>query len=211
MTKEQRIAGSDRFSFAQLFGIMAEHLFDPASAQEQYNALKKTELWDPETNQWNWRMTKEQELADSDRYSYDQLLSIMAEHLFDPASSQEQYNALKKTALWDQETNQWNWYMTKEQAPVNSNRYSDTQLLGIMAEHLFDPASAQEQYNALKKTELWDPETNQWNWGMTKEQRIANSNRPSFAQLLGIMAEHLFEKKGTKKETSYPLPRVKKF
>ena len=125
--------------------------------------------------------------------------------------SKRLYEALKKTPLWDPETNQWNWYMTKEQELTDSKRPSFVQLLGIMAGHLFDPASSQEQYNALKKTELWDPETNQWNWEMSKEQRITDSDRLSFTQLLGILAEHLFEKKGTKKETSYPLPRVKKF
>ncbi len=47
-------------------------------AQER---LKKTKLWDKEKQQWNWYMDENQELRDSDRFSYSQLLGIIAEAL----------------------------------------------------------------------------------------------------------------------------------
>jgi len=41
---------------------------------------------------------------------------------------------LKKTRLWDKERKQWNWHMDEKQELKDSNRDSDTQLLGILAE-----------------------------------------------------------------------------
>jgi len=104
-------------------------------AKEIYQSLKNTPLWDKETQQWNGYMNREGKLMVSDRYSRDQLLGVLAEAVVgDFEEAKKIYQSLKKTPLWDEERQQWNWMMAVEgEAMFSADRYSRDQLLGVLA------------------------------------------------------------------------------
>ena len=165
--------------------------FISEEAKEIYQSLKKTLLWDEETQQWNWRMDREGGLEDSRRYSWAQLLGVLAEAVVgDFEEAKKIYQSLKKTPLWDKEKKQWNWYMNKEGELKDSDRVSWAQLVGVLAEAVVgDFEEAKEIYQSLKETLLWDKETQQWNRYMNKEGELIDSDRYSGDQLLGVLAE----------------------
>ena len=108
--------------------------------------------------------------------------------------SEQRYEALRKTLLWDPERKQWNWSMGENQKLGSSIRHSYDQLLGVLTEFQFNPDLAKQRYEVLKQTSLWDPEKEQWNDYTDENQQLVHSNRYTDAQLLGILVEHLFEK-----------------
>ena len=112
-----------------------EELYEEKEAKEIYQSLKETPLWDEEKKQWNGYMNKEGELKDSDRYSWAQLLGVLAEAVAgNLEEAKEIYQSLKETPLWDEEKKQWNGYMNREGELKNSDRVSVAQLLGVLAE-----------------------------------------------------------------------------
>ena len=109
--------------------------------------------------------------------------------------AKEIYQSLKKTLLWDEETQQWNWRMDREGGLEDSRRYSGVQLLGVLAEAVAgNLEEAKEIYQSLKETPLWDKEKKQWNEYMNKEGELKDSDRYSRNQLLGVLAEAVDEK-----------------
>ena len=46
-----------------------------------------------------------------------------------------------------------------------------------------------EAYENLKSTPLYDAERGQWNWKMSEEQKLTDSDRNADAQLLGVLVE----------------------
>jgi soluble cytochrome b562 len=165
--------------------------FESEKAKERLESLKNTPLWDKEKKQWNGNMSKEQELQDSDRFSHNQLLGVLAEAVTGNISeAKERLESLKNTPLWDKEEKQWNGNMNKEQELRDSIRFSGDQLLGVLAEAVTGNISeAKERLESLKNTPLWDKEEKQWNWYMNKEQGLQDSIRFSGDQLLGVLAE----------------------
>ena len=62
------------------------------------------------------------------------------------------YNELKRTELWDGERGQWNFCMNEGQEPIDSDRFADDQLLGILVDLNLNPAAAIRSYKNLKNT-----------------------------------------------------------
>jgi len=104
--------------------------------------------------------------------------------------AQEGLEELEKTELWDKKREQWNWEMTRDQKLLNSDRRSETQLLGVLVKAATgNTAQAKEMLGNLKQTDLWDEKRKQWNWWMNENQELEDSNRSSYAQLVGVLAE----------------------
>jgi len=197
MNEEGELRDSFRYSRAQLLGVLAEAVTGNLDeAKEIYQSLKKTSLCDEEKKQWNGVMNEGGKLEDSDRYSADQLLGVLAEAVTGNLDeAKEIYQSLKKTSLWDEGKKQWNWYMNEEGELEDSFRHSVAQLLGVLAEAVTGNLDeAKEIYQSLKKTPLWDKGKKQWNWYMNEEGKMKNSLRQSAAQLLGVLAEAVDEK-----------------
>jgi len=140
------------FASEQLLSVLTESLFDRASAEKRYKELKKTSLYDTITGQWN---VKPEEYASESytskepfdhRYSYDQLLGILVENLFNPKLASKKYNQLRDTLLYDKERKQWNYIMSgNQQRIINYDRISSVQLLDILVHHeLFEKREQKE-------------------------------------------------------------------
>jgi len=136
MNKEGKLINSDRYSKVQLLGVLAEAVTgNLEEAKEIYQSLKETSFWDKEKKQWNGFMNKKGELISSGRASGIQLLGVLAEAVAgNLEEAKEIYQSLKETSLWDKEKKQWNWAMNKEGKLIDSRRYSEAQLLGVLAE-----------------------------------------------------------------------------
>jgi membrane protein required for beta-lactamase induction len=197
MDEKQQLQDSNRFSRDQLLGVIAEavagNIFE---AKQLLESLKKTPLYYKETKQWNWYMDEKQQLQNVARYSYDQLLGVIAEAVAGNIFEAKQLlESLKKTPLYDQERKQWNNFISIEQQFRDSSRNSYDQLLGVIAEavagNIFE---AKQLLESLKKTPLYDQERKQWNSYMNKEQQLQSSECYSFDQLLGVIVEAFAEK-----------------
>jgi len=192
MNEEGKLEDSRRYSEAQLLGVLAEAVTGNLDeAKEIYQSLKKTSLCDKGKKQWNWYMNEEGKLEDSRRLSRVQLLGVLAEAVTGNLDeAKEIYQSLKKTSLWDEGKKQWNEYMNEGGKLEDSSRYSEAQLLGVLAEAVTGNLDeAKEIYQSLKKTSLWDEGKKQWNWYMNEEGELEDSFRHSVAQLLGVLAE----------------------
>jgi len=97
---------------------------------------------------------------------------------------------LKQTKLWDPVKSQWNGWMDENGGLGNSNRYADDQLLGVLTEFFVgDKDLAKNMHDALKHTELWDPDNYQWNEDMNENGKLEHSYRLAENQLLGVLTE----------------------
>ena len=134
-------------------------------------------------------MSKRQELEITECYATTQLLGVLVETLVDPERGQVLYEKLKTSPLYDAARGQWNWYMSTNQRPVDTNRFASAQLLGVLAEAQFNPERARVLYEELKATPLYDPERRQWNWNMSEEQILQGRRRLADFQLLGVLVE----------------------
>jgi hypothetical protein len=195
--KKRQLQDSNRSSRDQLLGVIAEavagNIFE---AKQLLESLKKTPLYDQERKQWNLYMDEKQQLQDSNRFSRDQLLGVIAEAVAGNIFEAKQLlESLKKTPLYDQERKQWNNFISIEQQFRDSSRHSYDQLLGVIAEavagNIFE---AKQLLESLKKTPLYDQERKQWNSYMNKEQQLQSSECYSFDQLLGVIVEAFAEK-----------------
>ena len=193
--KEGGFISSDRFSQTQLLGIITEALVgDSKKAKEQLEKLKQTPLWDKEKEEWNEYIDEDHEFVSSSRFSQTQLLGIITEALVgDSKKAKEQLEKLKQTPLWDKEKEGWNEYIDKEGGFISLDRFSQAQLLGVIAEAVAgNPEKAKEQLKKLKQTTLWDEDKEKWN-EYINEDGIENPDFYSDAQLSGIIAEAVVE------------------
>ena len=193
MSEEQILEGTDRYAHPQLLGVLAEALFNPEGARELYEQLKATPLYAPERGKWNYMMSKEQELDDTSRDSDSQLVGVLVEAHLNPKDARKVYDALKASPLYDLGRGQWNAGMSEEQGVHDRYRFAESQLLGVLAEGQFNLEAARERYEQLKMTPLYDAGRGQWNYVMTDEQKLRNSCRDAYTQLLGILAEAQFD------------------
>ncbi len=193
--KEGGFISSDRFSQTQLLGIITEALVgDSKKAKEQLEKLKQTPLWDKEKEEWNEYIDEDHEFVSSSRFSQTQLLGVITEALVgDSKKAKEQLEKLKQTPLWDKEKEGWNEYIDKEGGFISLDRFSQAQLLGVIAEAVAgNPEKAKEQLKKLKQTTLWDEDKEKWN-EYINEDGIENPDFYSDAQLSGIIAEAVVE------------------
>jgi len=192
MNENQELKNSDRYSESQLLGVLAEAVTgNLEGAKDILEKLKETPLYDKEKEQWNYYMNENQEFVYSSRYSESQLLGVLAEAVTgNLKGAKDMFKKLKETPLYDKEKEQWNWSMYENQELENSDRLSESQLLGVLAEAVTgNLKGAKDMFKKLKETPLYDKEKEQWNWWMNKNQELANSGRSSYPQLLGVLAE----------------------
>ena len=192
------VDGTARYARAQLFGVLAEAQFNPEGARELYAELKTTPLYDPARGQWNLGMSEEQRLISNTRYASYQLLGVLAEAQFDREAARVLHEELKTTPLYDSKRGQWNYLMSEEQIVRNTQRDADVQLLGVVAEAQCNREGAWALYERLKETPLYDPARRQWNGAMSGVQRLKDTERDSYAQLLGVLAEAQFDPEGAR-------------
>ncbi|RME58103.1 MAG: hypothetical protein D6780_07330, partial [Candidatus Dadabacteria bacterium] len=109
------------------------------------------------------------------------------------------YRRLVASPLYDKINRQWNWSMRNDQELKDSNSYATAQLLGALVLAQFDKEAAEEVYERLKETPLYDKERGQWNWRITESRELKWSDRLAFAQLLGVLVLAQFDKEAAKK------------
>jgi len=181
-------------SFEQYFAQTPKKPKSPEQIKEE-KALKLVE----EIKKIEERMKKEGETPEGYQRMTELLRQIQEmyeeKREFVSERAKEIYQSLKNTPLWDKEKKEWNGYMDEKENLKDSDRYSDGQLLGVLAEAVTgNLEEAKEIYQSLKNTPLWDKEKKQWNWWMDKEGELKSSDRYSEAQLLGVLAEAVDEK-----------------
>lgn len=98
---------------------------------------------------------------------------------------------LKNSDLYDQELGQWN--KSIERGCLNDERYTDTQLVGILAEALFNRSEAENLYNSLKKTPLFDKTTGEWHDSMNSDQQLEGDMWDKFNWFLSMLIEEKFD------------------
>jgi hypothetical protein len=173
----------------QLIGILVDKMFGTGNAQKKYEALKQDGFYNKELGGWNSfssrsldRFSREFSL-----YSEQNLLSILIENIFNKEKAKENYEKLKHT-LYDEQDGLWNHFMDAAKYVVES-RTSKSQLLGLLAEELFDPGKARAKYEELKQTPLYDNKLEQWNQSMYKNTDNIDPTCYSSDQLIGILIE----------------------
>ena len=87
---------------------------------------------------------------------YQRIIELIQEieELYEEKEAKKIYQSLKKTPLWDEETQQWNLYIDREGELIDPfyYRYSGDQLVGVLAEAVVgDFEEAKKIYQSLKK------------------------------------------------------------
>ena len=188
---------------SQLLGIIGEAQFDENIARQDLEALQKQSLYDDKSGYWfagaayNLEDNTESELLNHYN-SGDQLLGIIALSYINKQQAKKKFADLKKTDLYDSKFKQWNKSINQNLKWTGDGniRYSDDQLLGIIAEILVndDPQEALDIYRAIKETHLYNNETNKWRTGMSPVQELWIGGQPTSSALLEVWIENLLEK-----------------
>ena len=190
MSVEQELRSSYRFASAQVLGVLVEAQFNPTRARELHEQLQATPLYDAARGQWNYLMSAEQlPPYGTFRDAAAELLGVLVEAQFNREHARVVYERLQSTPLYDPEHGQWNRSMSEEQILQDTDRTVDAQLLGVLVEAQLNPGAAQGRYEKLRTTPLYDPERGQWNWSMSDEQELFDTDRFAVAELLGVMVE----------------------
>jgi len=166
---------------------------------EKYEVLKQSVLFDPVNNQWNHRKDNEGGL-DTTRYSYAQLMGVLAEIIFDKYNAKMQYKELKQTKLYDKKNNQWLSDMSEFQFRTGSRIVSFSQLLDVIIESEYDKKKAKEKYKKLKKSKLYNKTNDQWYWYTQEDQDTVEKSYTSFDQLTSILTEVMLDKEEAEKQ-----------
>lgn len=168
-------------------------------SERLYKAFKKTALYDGETNQWK-EMGQNQKPGLSDRDANAQLVGVLVESQFDKSSAEKLYHTLKLTQLYDRKDNQWNKRMDRRQDLTSSYRSAENQLYGVLVELQFNKKSAQELYESLKESPIYDKNHSQWKCYRDENHPPGElSYRDASAQLVGILVEFQFNQSSARK------------
>ena len=190
LSEEQILRDTDRYSDAQLLGVVVEAQFDPERAGVLYEKLKMTQLYDHVREQWNLYLLADQTWGSNVRSGASQLLGVLAEAVLNPERARVLYEKLKATLLYDAERGQWNLWMGSEQKMGSSlGCYAYTQLCGVLVEAHFNAERAWAFYAKLKNTPLYDAARRQWNASMSPEHRLWRTSRAADVQLLRVLVE----------------------
>ena len=184
----EMLQGPFLYAQARLLAVLVEAQFHPAKAREQYEQLKATPLYDPARWQWNER-DGDDKPQNFYRFANSQLLGVLVESQFHPKQAQALYAQLKVTPLYDPERAEWNGWMSERQILLETDRYATAQLLGVLAEAHCNPEGARTSYEKLRASPLSDRERGQWNWRMSENGILLDTNRHAHAQLLGVLVE----------------------
>jgi len=177
------------FAGDQLLAVLAQSRFECDEALTSYETLKKSELYEKNTGMWNKSMRPDGSFVDREKYAAYQLLGVICEALTCGDLAFEIYCRLKRSVLYDSMLLQWNTKSDSKGTLLDTKRSAGFQLLGVIAESIFDPKSAFGQFKQLLHTNLYDSTYRQWNKSMGANQFITNSNRCIGCQFLGLIAE----------------------
>jgi hypothetical protein len=125
---------------------------------------------------------------------------VLAEALFDKERARRAFDSLKASPLYDPERRQWN--SSGEDSGIQAGgrqRAIRTQLLGVIAEALFDRNAAQETLAMLKSSPFHDREHGRWYGAITDAQAVENTKHSADNQLLGVLVEALFDIEAARK------------
>lgn len=121
---------------AQLLGVWAEFLFNPAAAKESFERFRVSNLRESAgEHRWQFAVKKDGALGDAEDclcLAENQLLGARCEALFDRSQGSMMYRGLTKGAFHDPVLKQW------VNASSDSDRMTSAQLLSVLCEHLFE-------------------------------------------------------------------------
>jgi len=138
-----------------LLGVVAESGWDQDAAKARYGRLRGTRMRGDVWTSWlppRYRTTKAPVIPDSETLICGVLAAIAIGKVDDARRTFEQWRddgrlLHNRTGLWKE--------MHSTLPKVECIFSSNTQLLGILAEHRFDPIAAKVRYQALKETALF--------------------------------------------------------
>lgn len=139
--------------------------------------------------------SEQREAERPDGSTDDQLLGVLAEALFDRKRAGRALDSLKASPLYDPERRQWN--SSGEGSGIKAGgrqRAVRTQLLGVIAEAIFDRNAAQKTLDVLKSSPFYDREHGRWNRTITDSQVVENATHSADDQLLAVLVEALFDR-----------------
>jgi len=150
--------------------------------------------------------------------SHDQLIGIFVESFFDKEKAQERYDQLKGSDFHVRrgQYSFWCLYLEDTQRPDNVPVISsNNELMSILVHAQFDREQARVEYEALKKTKLFDHAKRQWIENVAIEDstmKMRNLNRTSYVQLLDILVRNAIRQPNPQFETQTPsLPEARNF
>jgi len=201
----------------QLWGVLALSTFDRKSAWQTYMSLKSREFYDPESGLWNYG--RHEELGwNRTKNIYVQQIGILSEALFNKDSAQRIFERLQIQAdllgerlpqldiiikaLFDKHLAKSEYEsLPKTNDPLKHYTEADSvsctvELIGILADAVFNPEIARNRFEALKQTPLYDKDRGLWfRW-----MRANTAGEKMFApdvcdvddQFLSIIIEYIF-------------------
>ena len=193
----------------QFLAVLIEQGLDPNAAQEHWNKLKETKFYNVDLDTWNDNLSGD-EVRQHDMTGKI-LLGLLVEAGFDSESAKKKYEALKSSGRYDDDLMQWDKTDFTDRPGVHVQRFAKDQLISILLENKFNPAGAHRQYEALKKTPLYDKRTGLWKAEMHDNQKIPDMSHAkengSLTQLLGVIVEHEVSKIETFNDEAPQIPK----
>lgn len=201
----------------QLWGVLALSTFDRESAWQTYASLKSREFYDPESGLWNYG--RHEELGwNRTKNIYVQQIGILSEALFNKNSAQRIFERLgSQTGLGGVRHPQLNIIIQalfdKDLAKVGHKKlpqvndpfkyYAEAdevncaiELIGILADAVFESETARNRFEALKQTPLYDKDRGLWfRWvkaNTAGEKMFAPDVCDVHDQFLSIIIEYIF-------------------
>jgi hypothetical protein len=148
-----------------------------------------------------WRLDDEQNEDDSYTvFTKNQLLAVLSEGLFNSGKALHEYESLKSSPLYDKQHEQWKFcrYEYAGTPGIHGACILGNELLGILFEGIFDKQKAEEKYELLKQTRLYDKENKMWYYAAWDKEGL-DQTIFSNENLLGVVVEGMFDKKNAKK------------
>jgi len=213
-SKEETLS-TDRYSNTQLLGIIVEGLFgNKEKAQKRLKKLQDTPLYNQNRKEWVSMMNDQKEVKGLSFYSDSQLLEIIANAILnDKNLSKRKLEELKESHFYNEDKKLWNYYYYPAgfSESINTDIYTHTQLLGILAEAAIgNKNEAQQKLEELKNSPLYDKEKKEWKEFVYEIDKKENGSidlyHYSYTQLLGVLTEFIL---GNKNEAQQKLEELK--
>jgi hypothetical protein len=173
----------------QLMGVIITSVFNKDEARDNLKQLKHSKLFNDGDKQWIKGMDSDESTFSGSNPIAHQLLGIVAGGQLNRAGVQGKYNELKHEHF-DEEHKRW---IDDTNGDGSSELFfTKTQLIGVIAEALFDKESAKELYKEIK-ADFYDSREGHWHtWVEIKDDEQLPQHAISVSQerdLLGVWAE----------------------
>src|SRR3989344_5438557 len=202
-----------RIATDQMFGIYANSVTTGISPEDSINNLKGTAFADNPPF-WNYGIRNLTGTVGilRDIYATTNLAEVLVTDLYDPKAAKQKFDDLKNTQLYDEQTGQWNGNLMWNGRIKDSARFSDAQLLGVLAEARFDKAYARARLSSLKQSPLYDPHKQIWAVGMSDNGSSATFSGDNIMnRLLEIWVEHSLQDQALELGKTPNMPEGRKF